>query len=650
MIFRNLKLGSKIGTGFFAVLLLLTIVLGIGISGLQDANNGIAEYRTLSRHSNLVSKLQANMLMMRMNVKDFLISKQNKDFKEYQEYLAEMESLLVLAKAKIHTPDRISLINDIDKSIGSYKKGFTDVVSLINQRNKVSDNQLVPHGETMRNLIAELINSAHNDIDDEAAVYASYVQDKMLVGRLFVVKFLQSNSENDFKIAIENMEKALNTQIELLETELQNPNRISILQKFKIAHDQYIEDMHAIHKLIKNRNLIIKNTLDKIGPVVAQDIQEVISSIMKEQDDLGNKLKADTTKKTQLTLFLAAIAIIIGVIAAYILTISITRPIQKAVEAANQLALGDLTIEIGKTSKDETGLLLNAIQNTALHLRKMISTISTASEQLASSSEELSAVTEQTTQGIMQQEIETDLVATAMNEMAATVHNVADNATSASEAATHADNEASSGSKVVNSTISAINVLSDSVIDSSNNLATVELEVNNISNILNVIGEIADQTNLLALNAAIEAARAGDQGRGFAVVADEVRSLAGRTQESTQQIQDIIEKLQAGTESTVAVMNQGKEQAKECVTQADQANNALDAITNAISIINDMNAQIATASEQQSAVAEDINKNVMNVKTVAQENSTASSQTQSASNEIAKLAEQLKSLVVEFKI
>ncbi|WP_168797001.1 methyl-accepting chemotaxis protein [Vibrio sp. H11] len=340
----------------------------------------------------------------------------------------------------------------------------------------------------------------------------------------------------------------------------------------------------------------------------------------------------------------------LGVVAAYLLTINITKPIQAAVGAANQLAQGDLTIQVATHRTDETGTLLNAIQNTADHLTDMISTIHSASAELASASEELAVVTDQTTQGIVRQETETDMVATAMNEMATTVHDVASNAARAADAANDADKQAESGAKVVAETVNSIGTLSESVNLSSEKLHMVQQDVVNISSILDVIRAIADQTNLLALNAAIEAARAGEQGRGFAVVADEVRSLAARTQGSTSEIQSIIEQLQSGTKSSVQVMNQVKSLADDCVEQAGKTGVVLQSITDAVGVINDMNIQIASASEQQSTVAETINENVVNVKRIAQENALASSQTRSSSSEIARLADQLNDLVALFKL
>lgn len=648
--FKNLKLGMKIGLGFSVILVLLSLVLTESILALNKADTGITQYRELARDTNLAGRLQANILMVRMNVKDYLITKSDHDLNQYRDYLAKVQDFLQEAKQEIHNPKRASLIAEIELELTDYQSSFATVIEFINRRNEVHDTRLVPSGEKMKSYIAEIILSAYEDGDSEAVYHASHVQDAMLLGRLYVVKYLQTNSRSDFDVAIENIQAGMKDELEDLDRNLQNSGRRQLLEEFIEAHRNYILAMSEINEAIQERNKVIEKKLDVIGPDIATNIENVKLSVMGDQDKLGPLLKSATSNSIKITLALSFAALIIGSIVAYFLTRTITRPIRDAVDAANLLSEGNLTINVGTPSKDETGLLLNAVQNTANNLKKMISTINSASDELASASEELSVVTEQTSKGILQQESETEMVATAMNQMSTTVHDVADNATEAADAAHKADEEAISGAQVVEKTIESIHLLSDSVNRSSERLHQVQLDVVNISSILDVIKGIADQTNLLALNAAIEAARAGEQGRGFAVVADEVRSLAAKTQESTSEIQVIIEQLQTGTENTVEAMNQGKVQAVDCVEQASGASLALGAITDAISVINDMNTQIASAAEQQSIVAESINQNVDNVKRIAQENTVASSQTRSSSVEIARLAEGLNQLVVQFKI
>lgn len=648
--FSNLKLSMKMGLGFGCILILLSIVLLVSISALQQADEGISQYRGLARNTNLTGQLQTSMFNVRMNVKDFMLTQDEQELQYYRDDLSSMKAFLDDANSHIEQADRVALIKQTYDAIDTYEEAFQQVVTLMKQRDTVEKDKLVPAGEKMRVLIENFIDSAYQDGDSEAVYHSSHVQKKMLIGRLYVVKFLQSNLDTDYKLAVENMKNSFKEELEDLEPYLNSAQRTKIFNEFSSAHSNYIQSMDDIHNLIVEIQTITEKTLNRIGVQVANNMEDINLSIMKDQDTLGPQLKQNTDRSVNLTLMLSAIAIVLGIVSAYFLTVTITRPIEQAVNAANLLAEGDLTVDVGATRGDETGKLLQAVQNTAINLKQMMLTISNASSELASASEELAVVTEQTSKGISQQEAETDMVATAMNEMTTTIHDVADNAAKASSASNQAEQDALYGAKVVHSTINSINSLSVSVNNSSQKLSEVQQEVNNISGILKVISEIADQTNLLALNAAIEAARAGEQGRGFAVVADEVRSLAERTQGSTTEIQAIIEQLQVGTQSTVEAMNEGKQLADSCVDQAEKTNAALEAITQSIGVINDMNMQIASASEQQSIVSEEINRNIVNVKRVAEENSVAANQTSSSSLEIARLAEDLGQLVSQFKV
>ncbi|PWI32305.1 hypothetical protein DI392_16675 [Vibrio albus] len=648
--FKDLKLGVKISAGFALILALLSIVITISMLALNDSDKGVTLYRSLSQHTNLLGKVQANMLMVRMNMKDYLITQDKEDLKLFSSYLSTMKSELQDVRTKVENKEQKLLLSDIHSSIEAYDNAFHSVIKLIDQQNNIHDNQLVPSGGLMYKTINDIISSTYQSDSNDIIYQATFVREKMLHGRLFVVKFLQSNKESDFKIALNNINSELGKEIKALNEKINDNDLQDLLDQFKQANKHYIQGMHDFYNITKERNHIVTDTLDVIGPKIAEEVESVKLSMMKEQNAIGSELKSKTNNSVHLTLGLSVIAILMGIGAAYLLTIYITKPIHKAVGLANQLAQGDLTINVGTTSKDETGLLLGAIQNTATNLKQMVTTISKASIELATASEELATVTEQTSQGIAKQEQETDMVATAMTEMTTTVHDVAGNASSAADAANQADQKALAGTETVDLAISLITSLSENVNHSSEKLNEVQREVINIGSILDVIRDISEQTNLLALNAAIEAARAGEQGRGFAVVADEVRNLAARTHNSTSEIQNIIEVLNVSTQSTVEVMDQGKNQANECVEQASNVSAALQAIAESITVINDMNMQIASASEQQSTVAEDINQNIVNVKNIAEENTVASDQTRSSSYEIARLADDLNQLVVQFRV
>lgn len=352
---------------------------------------------------------------------------------------------------------------------------------------------------------------------------------------------------------------------------------------------------------------------------------------------------------------LGAVLAIIGGAAGWLFARSVTTPITQFTVSAKKLAddlvkgKGDLSKRLEESRKDEIGAIgkvMNVwIESSQILVAKLVDT----QRQVASAVEDIINLANHTSNGLSRQQSETEQVATAMNEMTATVQEVARNAVSAAEAAKSADNDAKSGHGVVNTTIGALNNLSVEFERATDVMRKLEQDSTSIGSVLAVIREIADQTNLLALNAAIEAARAGEQGRGFAVVADEVRTLASRTQESTREIEGIIDQLQSRSKEAVVVMDASRSSVNQCVSQAAQAGGALDTITTRVGVIDQMNAQIASAAEEQSSVAEEINRNIVNISRVTDESAEAAKQTTVASDRLAQVATELAKYCSMFK-
>jgi methyl-accepting chemotaxis protein len=316
----------------------------------------------------------------------------------------------------------------------------------------------------------------------------------------------------------------------------------------------------------------------------------------------------------------------------------------------NIVASGDLSMKLDESGKDEFAQLSRNCNLLIDSLRNLIESIVNRSAQLAAAAEQTSAVTAQSTTAIEEQRNQVEQAASATTEMSSTSQSVLSSANEALSEIKHADDEAERVKQISAVGRKTIEQLADEVESAAQVINQLQQDSSSIGGILDVIRGIAEQTNLLALNAAIEAARAGEQGRGFAVVADEVRTLASRTQESTSEIQTMIEALQMGAGKAVTVMDAGKAKANECVSQNEKADKALETITHAVHEAFDRSSQIATAAEEQSVVAHEISENLESIVTIAEQTTAGSQQTATSSSEVARLAEELQQSVQEFKL
>ncbi|EFW82014.1 Methyl-accepting chemotaxis protein [Pseudomonas savastanoi pv. glycinea] len=344
----------------------------------------------------------------------------------------------------------------------------------------------------------------------------------------------------------------------------------------------------------------------------------------------------------------------IAFVAAFLLALFISRvissPISSALVSAQRIAGGDLTQPIVSTHRDEAGLMLTALSDMQNSLKSTIGQISSAADQLASAAEELNAVTEEGSRGLMRQNDEIQLAATAVTEMTAAVEEVARNAMSTSDASKRTSTEAATGRDQARDAVSAINNVSAEISSSTSMVEELAGRVREIGQVLDVIRGIAEQTNLLALNAAIEAARAGEQGRGFAVVADEVRALAARTQASTGEIETMIGSVQASADQAVRAMGNSRTLASNTQSLAQATGQSLERIAQSIAEINDRNMLIATASEEQSHVAREVDRNLINIQDLSTQTAAGAHQTSASSQELSRLAISFNNLVGKFKV
>ena len=579
-----------------------------------------------------VYQIEADMLLLRRYEKDFLARKDLKYLEKFDDTLQHTVADVTDVGQRLNDRDiDSSAVTTMGNQFLKYGEMFTQLVDL---QQKIGLHSKDGYYGTLR----EAVHKAETQIKE--------LNDYQLLAGMLQLR----RNEKDFMLRRDakyvdkltgNLDKLLN-QIDT------SPHNDIAKVDLKKSLAQYQADFLRLVALEKEFGL---NSGSGLLGELRNTIHQTEEMIDKTEKAMVAVIETNAKRIEMIFVSVSVLLAMLNIGLIIWIATGIIRPLDKLSQAMSHACKEkDLTQQVDISGKDEVANMANIFNTMLNKFSDLMTQVLNSSNQLSNSAEQLTAITDKASQDVMRQRGESEQVATAINEMSSTVQEVAQNANEAASASRTADEQADKGNQVVTSAIDGINGLAEQVSNTAEVIKDLEGESHNISTVLNVIRDIAEQTNLLSLNAAIEAARAGEQGRGFAVVADEVRTLAQRSQESTQEINDIINRLQEKSTLAVSAMENGLKQTESTVEQAQQAGAALQEITMAVTAINEMNMQIASAAEEQSSVAEEINRNVVNITQIADETSDSAKETYDTSHSLAQMAVQLRGMINQFKV
>lgn len=641
----NLGTATKLALGFGLVLLLTAVVAVVGLTALRSVDMRFDELKR-------VSSIKTEVLYIRSIEQHFTASGDAKHVKALNDKVATTLANVAELKSQLGEAQQEGLTS-VELALAEYQDAFTRFVQVSDAKAIALDSaywSVVSASNSLDILQSGLVEDGLYDLkESQGQQGAEMVGQGQQIAQLYSLILSALNearqrlqqSDETSATTIHQAQAALdlaNSLMEALDRGMYGAVLTEVVGNIRSFNDrlgdytQALEDGARLYTEMNNR---------------AEGALEAADKAYQAQQDA---MQVDLVASSRLILLASGLALIVGILASLLITRLIVRPLREVIQAANQIARGDLSAQIVVNRRDEFGQLMQAMQEMSKSLRGIVGRLQGAVTQIADSAEKVAGVTAKARDGVLRQRVEIDQVATAMNEMSVTVHEVARNAEEAAGSTRMADRTVGNGHAMVKQSLERVTQLVDSVQEAVRGIDALSEESQNIGTVLDVIKSVAEQTNLLALNAAIEAARAGEQGRGFAVVADEVRSLARRTQQSTAEIQHLIDTLQNGAKVSVRQMQHSNDLVQSTATDANQTALALSEIAAAVSIIQQMNQQIATAAEEQTAVAEEINRSVISIRDVADLSFATMEETTNSLDQFRELSHELQALTGHFRV
>ncbi|MBV4489517.1 methyl-accepting chemotaxis protein [Pseudomonas sp. RD9SR1] len=637
----NISVGAKLALGF-AVVLLLT--LATTISGWRALDGAIVRSQQLSEIG-LINDLTKDLRAERIT---YRVLNDDTSRSQITSILDQLNNMLTTLQQRSNVDESRQILSEKLALLQRLRDDFSELQRSV--ANRIALRQAMQAQE-------QKLNDAIDELQTQALLrMGADSQQRGVLGLMDTVsRHIDGANQQSLVPAytfspVEDFAKVGNSALDAADSSLEQllrglaplglPRALTEqpgaeLAKYRASLDQYRRTAVRVEQL--------QNSLETMGDELRAVSLELGKRKVEQRD-------SEALAARSLLTSVALLALVVGVLAGWLITLQITQPLRQTLAVAARIAKGDLSQVEAVHRRDEMGQLQSSMRDMTLSLRELIGGIDQGVGQLSQAAAELATSSEDTKLRINQQREETDQVATAMNQMSATVQEVAQNAEQASLAATNADQQAQMGDQVVAEAIGRIEQLAGQMDHCLAAMQHLAGESQRIGSILDVIKSVSEQTNLLALNAAIEAARAGEAGRGFAVVADEVRGLAQRTSTATEEIGQLIDSLHNGTDEVTRLLDNSKNLTEQSVELSRRAGHALSQITDTVSSIQGMNQQIATASEEQSVVAEQINRSVLNVRDVSDQTSAASEQTAASSGELEQLGQQLREMVRRFSI